>query len=270
MDSTRRVTAAQQIAEDIHFADEEYNIKMRALDKELKGLDKSGKDYLIKLQQLQDKEKQVTQQHENDVMAIKDNAETAQNNKIKKSYAAFVEATSAALTQSIMGHETWAKTIQSLGDQVISGMVKNAITSAMVDDFDKERDAARAARKFFIAGSQLPFPINIVAAPVMAAGAFALVMGFEGGTDRVPGVGRGDIVPSALEPGEGVVPGGVMDGLRTMVRSGGFNGGPHHHVTMHMHISASALDAAGMDKVLDKHADTLQRHFEKTLRRMSK
>jgi hypothetical protein len=36
-----------------------------------------------------------------------------------------------------------------------------------------------------------------------------------------------------LEPGEGVVPGGVMDGLRSMARSGNMGGGNHYHVQAH-------------------------------------
>jgi hypothetical protein len=61
-----------------------------------------------------------------------------------------------------------------------------------------------------------------------------------------------------------------MDGLRTMARSGGFEQGPRSHVTMHMHMHASALDADGMDKVLEKHSGKFQKHFESTLRKMNK
>jgi hypothetical protein len=105
---------------------------------------------------------------------------------------------------------------------------------------------------------------------VAAAAVFAGAMAFAGGTDGVPGVGRGDVVPSMLTPGEGVVPGGVMDGLRNMARNGGFEQGPRNNVTMHVHMHASALDADGMDTVLEKHSDKLQRHFENTLRRMNR
>jgi hypothetical protein len=61
-----------------------------------------------------------------------------------------------------------------------------------------------------------------------------------------------------------------MDGLRNMARSGGFDQGQHNHVTMHVHMHASALDADGMDKVLDKHSGKLQKHFEGVLRKMNK
>jgi hypothetical protein len=270
MDSARRVTVEQQIAEETRIANEEYSIKMRALEKELEGLDKSGKDYTTKLQQLQDKEKQLTQQHENDVTAIKEKAEIERNQRIGAAEAQFNDAIAQGLTRSIMGHQTWSQMLLSLGDQVISGMMENAIKSALLDDFDKERDAAKAARKFFLAGSQLPFPINIVAAPVMAAGAFAAVMAFQGGTDMVPGVGRGDVIPAMLTPGEGVVPGGVMDGLRNIARNGGFEQGPRINVQAHFAPQIHAIDADGVGKMLDKHAAKFQQHFERTLRRLNK
>jgi hypothetical protein len=96
-------------------------------------------------------------------------------------------------------------------------------------------------------------------------------MAFAAGTDRVPGVGRGDIVPAMLTPGEGVVPGGVMDGLSRVARSGGFDGGgTHYHATTHVHLHASALDSDGIDQVFTKHAGKIQRHFENTLRKMNR
>ncbi len=269
--SLSHTTYAQQMADAEMFANEEFAIKYVALQREIDALDKSGKDYENHLKALQDKETQLTRQHENELTSIKEKAEQESNQRILAAENQRNDAIARGLTQSITGHETWAKMVTSLGDQVVSGMMENAIKSALLDDFDKERDAAKAARKGWLAGSQFPFPTNIVMAPLLAASSFAAVMAFEGGTDRVPGIGRGDVVPTLLTPGEGVVPGGVMDGLRTMAKNGGFDGGgPRNHVTMQVHMHASALDAEGMDKVLEKHSDKLQRHFENTLRKMNR
>jgi hypothetical protein len=159
--------------------------------------------------------------------------------------------------------------LTTIGNQMISGMLQNALKSMMLLDMDKEKQAADAARSGFVSGMKLPFPANIVAAPIMAAGAFASVMAFESGTERVPGVGRGDIVPTMLEPGEGVVPGGVMDGLRQMARDGGFqNQGQTIHVHVRPTYHVNTIDGDGMRGALEKHSDQLQRHFENTLRRM--
>lgn len=271
IDSLRRVSMDQRTAEEIAFANQEYTIKMQALQQEIDGLDKSGKDYLNHLQKLQNQETQLTQAHENEITAIKDKAEQQQNQSMLSAYQRLVNITAQGLTQSIMGHQSWARTLQSLGDQVVSGMLENAIKSMMTLDMDRERQAAKAARLGFTWGMQYGGPAAPVLAPIMAAGMFAAVMAFEGGTDRVPGVGRGDIVPTMLEPGEGIVPGGVMDGLRNVARNGGFDQGGQRtvvHVSPTYHVQV--LDGDGMKATLEKNADQLQRHVERTLRRMNR
>lgn len=50
----------------------------------------------------------------------------------------------------------------------------------------------------------------------------------------------------------------------------GFGGNTTHH---HFHIKPTynlqALDSMGMERVLDKHSDKLERHFTKVMRRMN-
>lgn len=159
----------------------------------------------------------------------------------------------------------------SLGNEVVSGLLGMAIKNIEANLMTKESDAAAAARKMFLAGAEMPFPANIVAAPALAAGAFASVMAFQSGTEGVPGVGRGDIVPTLLEPGEGVVPGGVMDGLRNVARNGGFNGsGPQIHIHgVHYAPKVHAMDAEGVDRVLTKHEGVFHQHFEKAIRKLN-
>jgi len=268
-DSIRLVTRQQRLAEDLQLANDEYGIEKSALDKKIQALDKSGKDYLNKLKELQDKEKQLTQQHDNTVAELNEKSTMAWMQSVKSGYAQFVNTTSQSLTQSIMGHQTWARMVQSLGDQVVSGMIQNAIKSMMTLDMDKEKQAASAARWGFLTGMKLPFPANIVAAPVLAAGAFAAVMAFEGGTDGVPGIGRGDVIPAMLAPGEGVVPGGVMDGLRNVARNGGFDQRPSMTVHVRPTYNVNTIDGDGMRATLEKHTDQLQRHFEGVVRRMN-
>ena len=146
-----------------------------------------------------------------------------------------------------MGHQSWAKMVISLGQQVVGGMIENAIKSMLADDMTKERDAAAAARKAFNMGMSMGGPAGFILGPVMGAAAFASVMAFQSGTEGVPGVGKGDIVPTMLEPGEGVVPGGVMDGLKNMARNGGFQGGGHtYHVHVRPTYHVNTIDGDGM------------------------
>ena len=269
-DSARRVTIQQRIAEDTKFANQEFDIKMKALQKEVQGLDKSGKDYQNKLKQLQNKELQLTRQHENEITAIKEKAEQERNQRIMAADTQFNDSIARGLTQSIMGHETWAKMVTSLGNEVVAGMIQNAIKSMLTQDMTKEKDAAAAARKAFNIGMSIGGPAGMVLGPVMGAAAFTAVMAFNEGTDSVPGVGRMDSVPTMLTPGEGVVPGGVMDGLRQLVSDGGLSRGQTIHATAHFAPTVHALDAEGVDRVLTEHSDKFQRHFERTLRKMNR
>ncbi len=273
-DSARRVSLQRQLAEEVQFANEDFALKQAAIAHEVAALDKGGKDYENKLRELQDKQRQLVQQHENEITAIKDKAEMERNTKILAADTQFQDAIAAGLTQTIMGHKTFASMMNSLGNEVVSGLLQNALKSIMANDMTKESDAAAAARKAFLAGEAMASgPAGLILGAVMGAAAFTAVMAFQSGTDSVPGFGKGDTVPAMLEPGEGVVPGGVMDGLRNMVRTGtmGSSGGGNHY---HAHVSPTyhlqALDTDGMQKVLDKHGDTLQKHVENTLRKMNR
>lgn len=265
--SAHRASAALLMAEAIEESDRENAIKRAALQQQIAALDKSGKDYQNKLKALQDQEKQLVQQHENEITAIRDKAEIERNQRILTAETQMDNSIATGLTNVLMRHQTFTQMMMSLSNQVVSGLMRTAIQSVLADDFTKERDAAAAARKAFLAGMQLPFPANLVAAPALAAGAFASVMAFQSGTDSVPGVGKGDKVPALLEPGEGVVPGGVMDGLRHIANNGGFNQKPAHAVNMRNTYHVQTIDGDGMEAALHKHADVLQRHVEGAMRR---
>jgi hypothetical protein len=254
----------------VKFDNDEYALQMAAFARDIAALDKNGKDYETKLRALQDKEKQLVQQHENEITAIKEKAAQQQNQEMTAALNQMASETARGLSQVIMGHESFARMVDSIGNQVVSSMIANAIKSMLTLDMDKEKSAAKAARAAYNIGMSVGGPAGMVLGPVFGAAAFAAEMAFDRG-GVVPGVGVGDVVPAMLTPGEGVVPGGVMDGLSKMARSGGFdNNAPHYHVTTHVHMNASALDSDGLDVVLAKNAATLQRHFENSLRRMNR
>jgi hypothetical protein len=269
MDSARRMTIQQRLEEEIKNAKDEYDLKVTALSQEIATLDKGGKDYENKLKQLQDKQKQLVQQHENDITAIKNKAEIERNQKILSAEQHFKDEIASGLTQVLMGHQTFAAMMGSIGNQVVSGMMQNAIKAVMANDFTKESDAAKAARDAYKAGMLFPFPANVVMGPALGAMAFASMMAFQDG-GVVPGIGKGDHVPAMLEPGEGVVPGGVMDGLRNMARSGTMGGGSAYHAHVNPTYHLHALDTEGMEKMLNKHSNTIDKHVSNTLRKMNR
>jgi hypothetical protein len=271
-DSARHMSSQQKIAEETSFENISFQIKAQAAAREIAALDKSGKDYQNQLKSLQDKEKQMVQEHENEVSAIRERAEEQSNQRILSANQRFNDQIAHGLTSAIMGHESWAKAVTSLGDQVVTGMIQNAIKSMLADDMTKERDAAAAARKAYNIGISMGGPAGMVLGPTFAAVTFAAQMAFAEGTDSVPGVGRGDVVSAKLTPGEGVVPGGVMDGLRSMARAGtlGGGGGSTNHVHFHVVNHVNTIDGDGMKDVLDKHSDQLTKHFHNVVRKMNK
>lgn len=265
IDSSRRMSRQQQMQEEMNAANQEYALKLTALKLEEDALDKSGKDYENKLKSLQDKETQLVQQHENQITQIRNQAQMERNQKILSAENQYASQVAATLTQSIMGHQSWASAITSLGNQVVSGLMQQAIKHIEMNLMTKESDAAKAARAGFNAGLQFPWPANIVMGPVLGAAMFAEVMAFqEGGI--VPGVGKGDIVPAMLEPGEGVVKNSAMEKLN----KGDVGNQTHFHVQAHYAPQVHAIDATGVDKMLTKHSQLFQRHFTSTVRKMNK
>jgi hypothetical protein len=175
------------------------------------------------------------------------------------------EAAASTAAKSIMSGQSMGAAFAKMGGQMLESALKNVLMMETVQGRKRFGDAKTAAADAY------EWAGNPILGAVMAGVAFTSVMAFNKGTDRVPGSGSGDTVPAMLTPGEGIVPGGVMDGLSRVARSGGFNGGgPQYHATTHVHLHASALDSGGMDQVLTKHADKIQKHFENTLRKMNR
>jgi hypothetical protein len=175
----------------------------------------------------------------------------------------------AGLTKSIMGHQTWARMIEGFASQATQSLIKNSLMVAMGADKEQLANAKKAASSAYATGEGMG-PAGIILGPVFAAAAFAGVMAFEGG-GVVPGFGHGDTVPAMLTPGEGVVPKGVMEGLSNMAKNGGMSQqAAHVHMAAHFAPHVHALDSDGVDKVLEKHQATFQKHFQRTLRKMNK
>ena len=261
-------SSQERLAQDKAVAQQEFLIKQQELQSEIAALDKTGKEYLQKLKQLKDEEKQLRVQSDLQIAALESNAQQQYYRQATQALQKFNSDVINSLSQVLMRHENFAQMMTRLGDQVVSGAIQNAIKMAEAAMIGKESDAAHAARKAYNIGVDYGGPAGMVLGPIFAALAFATVSGYAEGTDKVPGVGRGDVVPAMLTPGEGIVPGGVMDGLRNMVRNGSFgqgNSAPLVHTAVTYHLQA--LDADGMDKVLKKHGPLLEKHIQRAVRK---
>jgi hypothetical protein len=269
IDSSHRVSLEQRVNDEMKIATEEFDLKKQALDKELTALEGSGAAYNNKVKQIQDQEKQLTAQHANEIAQIKEKAQAQQNQAILSAEQQAESQLAAGLTKSIMGHQTWAQMIDGFASQAGQSLIKNSLMVAMGADKEQLANAKKAASSAYATGESMG-PAGVVLGPVFAAAAFAGVMAFADG-GIVPGTGNMDTVPAMLTPGEGVVPKGVMEGLSNMAKTGGMSGGGSH-VQMAAHFSPTvhALDSEGVDRVLEKHQDKFQQHFQRTLRKMNK
>lgn len=267
--SAMRNSEMARLAVEKKLEDEEYQSKLTANARELAGLDKSAKDYQTKLKAINDKEIEITQEHENKLTAIKLKAEEDRNKRVLSAEERADDAAAKGMTDVLMRRERFSKMMVSLGDQVASGLIQNAIKSMLADDMTKERDAAAAARKAYLAGMHFPFPTNLVMAPLLAAGAFTAVMAFEQG-GIVPGNGVGDTQPAILTPGESVNSKRLTEGLTRMVSAS--DAGKESHVHLHATFApqVQAFDRDGVDRVLKEHADTFHRHIRSHIRRLNK
>lgn len=266
---TKKKGNQEIIASDLELAEREFQIKKQSFEDDIAALDRNANDYNNKLKALQDREAELVKAHENEIVKIKDDAAKKSEKDEQQSFNRLRDITASGLSDVLLRHRSFASMIGSIGDEVANGMLQNAIKSVMALDFGKEKEAAAAARKMFIAGTKFPFPANLIMPEVLGAAAFASVMAFESG-GIVPGVENADIVNAKLMPGETVLPKNITEKLNRATDDSGNSQRPthvHHHAH-HYHINA--IDGASVKGMLDKHSDQFDKHVENRLRRLNR
>ena len=106
--------------------------------------------------------------------------------------------------------------------------------------------------------SEVGWPAALAVGPVVFSEAMVFAQGGE-----VPGYGMGDTVPAMLTPGETVVTKQLTDQVKNSVGAG--RGGD-----IHVHTSVNAVDAAGFEGLLKKHAALITRHVGREMRRQNR
>jgi len=123
----------------------------------------------------------------------------------------------------------------SMTATTVAGNAAASASSQAADSVNRLSAAKTAAAK---AMTTVPFPLDLIVAPIV----FAAALAFAGG-GIVPGAGYGDSVPAYLTPGEGVFPVPVMQKLAAATE-----GGNHYH----MHYSpTNHIQAWDGDSVKD-------------------
>lgn len=255
----RQSTAQQAMNEEIRAAQEKARIDIQAQDQEISSLDKHGAEYLVKLKELEDKKKQITQQSANEVTKIRETAEEKQYQDISKAEQKMGDAVSKTVVKSILESKNMAQAFEQMGGQMIESALENMLKMIMIGDMKQARDAAHAASSAFAwVMQEVPPPAAFPMAAAAGAAAFAGVMAFHTGGE-VPGMGD---VPIMAQGGETV----VSRALTEQVRS---NTGASGH-SLHYAPVIHAVDSDGVKRMLDKHSAIFHAHVTSTLRKMHK
>jgi hypothetical protein len=206
-----------------------------------------------KLRQMAD----MQQQYADKVMALHQKIQMDQQKSVDK----MSQTVTTGITGWISGSETFGRAMQQMWQHTamaaISSMVRmsaqeligHALHKTIVMD-EKETDAKLAATKAWTMAMGLPVPLNFVAAPIMAAAAFAGAMAFEQGGLT----GEGGL--SVLHPKEMVLPQHLSDFVQKAASgASGDTSNPAHSFNYTAHINA--IDSTGMADALKDHGELM-------------
>lgn len=244
--------------------DLEYALKRASLEEQLALYQQAGAERVRQAQQVTLQLEQLDNQYANHTAEL----QAQQRQALRASWAEIETGYAHTFMDVLSGHQSLTAAFGRLATEGADKMIAASLQVINGQKSEQLAYAKTAAAGAYKSLAGIPI-IGPELGAVAAATVFAGAMAFREGTDMVPGVGRGDIIPTLLEPGEGVVPGGVMDGLRTVARNGGFDRGPSYTVHVRPVYNLNAIDSEGMAAVLTKHSAEISRHVEGAVRRLN-
>jgi hypothetical protein len=233
-------------------------------------LQESGVAKVAEVERVQQQIEALTREHETRKAEIQAQGSLKQSTAFDGAMQHMESEAAKSAFRILSGQQSFVSVMSGLINQLSQNLIESVLERQNVERVQQLGNAKTAASNVYAEVSGWPV-VGPFLAPIAAGGAFAAVMAFNEGTDGVPGVGNRDTVPAMLTPGECVVPGGVMDGLRKMANSGGFDGGGS---TIHIHVRYSpqvtAIDSNGVEKMLKDHGKMFVKEFHSQVRRMNK
>jgi hypothetical protein len=269
--ASRNASIQEQTALAVASEEGIYAVQRAGLQRQLETLQQSGVEKLADVQKIQQQIEALNLEHETRKTQIQTQGDIQRATEFNRAMASMESRAASSVLSILGGQRSFVSVMGGLANQLTQNVIQAGIARMNGQRAEQLSDAKTAASHVYAEVSSWPV-VGPFLAPIAAGGAFAAVMAFNEGTDAVPGVGNRDTVPAMLTPGEGVVPGGVMDGLRKMANNGGFDGGSGQ--TVHVHVrpvyNLQALDGKGIDRTLKNHTGTLTKHFNQQVRRMNK
>ena len=165
------------------------------------------------------------------------------------------------VAKTIVENKNLADSMRQMGTQMLEEAIANMIRLELIGKQHQIKEAGQAAASAAkSAFDSVPFPFNLVAAPIAGAAAFETVMSFHTGGE-VPGMGD---VPILAQGGETVVTKALTDQVAASEGRGKRGGDTHVH--MHLH----PVDAQGFEGLINKHMPMIQRQVGQAIRRANR
>jgi hypothetical protein len=192
--------------------------------------------------------------------------------QLQTSMQTATDAFGKGIARSLVEGKNFGKEMVAAGremsESLIEGLIRWGVQDLITKAGMKATASSLAGANAVASMAAAPFPVDL-GAPGFGASMMGVAMAFERG-GLVPGNGPGDTVPAMLTPGEAVLPKQMTENLTHAARHGngsgsGNGGGFHYNPTIHIH----AIDANGVDKMLNEHADTFKRHFHDHVRKLN-
>ena len=269
--ASRSASIQEQTALAVAGEDAMFGVERDGLQRQLEALQESGASKVAEVERVQEQIEALNRGHEVRKFEIQAQGARRQANSFDGALQHMESGAAQSAFRILSGQQSFVSVMGGLINQLSQNLIQSVLERQNVQRVEQLGNAKVAASNVYAEVSSWPV-VGPFLAPIAAGGAFAAVMAFNEGTDGVPGVGNRDTVPAMLTPGEGVVPGGVMDGLRKMANNGGLGAG--NGQTVHVHVrptyNLQALDSKGIDRTLKNHTTTLTKHFNTQVRRMNK
>jgi hypothetical protein len=256
-----KISANEEVKQAIAAQNALLSTDLAALDKRIAALDKSDAKYITKLQEFENKKRELTQKSANEVNKIEQAAEEKRVSTATAAYNRMGEAAARTAANSIMHAQSMGQAFAQLGEEMIQAALTNVLQMETVQGRKKLNDAKTAAADAYADAG------NPILGEVAATLAFTSVMAFHNG-GMVPGVGYGDIVPAMLEPGETVIPKAMTEKLSSGGSDSNSRGDVHLHFRPTYHVQT--IDSGGVRDMLRQHNQEFSKHFQGELRKMNR
>jgi hypothetical protein len=259
----------QEISDmEMGFAAQEYNAKKQALQKEIAALEGNGAEVENKKRTLNNRLLELDKQFHNQDQALEDQAAKKQLASAEMLKQRLSSEYAQGFTQWITGKQSFSQMMASIDEkmleQAITSQLQYILRKGVIQEMERFGDARTAAANAYAQSGGNP-----IIGSIDAAIAFASVMGMEEG-GIVPGVGRGDIVPARLEPGEAVLNKRLTEQLTNFAKFGQSDSGGDTHIHHHATYNVQAFDSNGVDRVLQTHGDKFVQLATNHIRKMNR